>query len=108
MVEGAGQDRHSALRKSAASQAQVLTFAKDNFHTLTLTVPAGGETSIEAKMKSPYPLKNIFKLFLDPIIPDRGPDESKTTPDCGGNTEPSQNLIAFPSERGCRRGRQAV
>jgi hypothetical protein len=98
-VVESGRGRLPALRKSAAAQAQVLTFTKDNFNTLTLTVPAGGEAAIEAKMKSPYPLKNIFKLFLDPTIPDQGPGESKTTPDCGGNAEPDQNLIGGQLKR---------
>ncbi len=91
--EPSGIGRNTILVKSAARQAQALTFSKDNFTTLTLAVAAGAEATIDAKMKSPYPLKNIFKLFLDPTIPDQGPGESKTTPDCGGNAEPDQNLI---------------
>lgn len=98
VAEAAGQARRPALAKSSASPA-VLTFTKDNFHTLALTVPAGGEAAIEAKMKSPFPLKNIFKLFLDPTIPDQGPAESKTTPDCGGNAEPDQTLIGGQLKR---------
>lgn len=81
------------LKKSAAYPAHVVTFTKTNFHALTLNVPAGSENGIEAKMKSPFPLKNIFKLFLDPTIPDQGPGESPTTPDCGGNAEPDANLV---------------
>jgi|GEM_PF-2365347 len=92
-IEGAGRGLLPALGKSGVSQAQILTFTKDNFTTLALTVPVGGEIAIEAKLKSPYPLKNIFKLFLDPAVPAQGPGESKPTPDCGGNAEPDQNLI---------------
>lgn len=85
------------LRKSAAEYA--LTFTKDNFHAKTLRVADGATGAIEAKLKSPYPLKNIFKLFQDPTIPDRGPAESPTTPDCGGNAEPDQNLIGGQLKR---------
>lgn len=86
-------DNPPVMEKKSASNDFVLTFTKNNFHTLTLSVAPGGVGGIEAKMKSPYPLKNIFKLFLDPTIPDQGPSESPTTPDCGGNAEPDANLI---------------
>lgn len=85
------------LRKPSADY--VLTFTKDNFHTLTINVPAASVGAIEARMKSPYPLRNIFKLFLDPTIPDRGPSESPTTPDCGGSSEPDPNLIGGQMKR---------
>jgi hypothetical protein len=80
------------LKKEAASPTYAVTFTKGNFNTLTLPVPAASVGAIDAKMKSPYPLKNILKLFLDPTIPDQGPKESATTPDCGGNAEPVQTL----------------
>lgn len=76
----------AALGKPGAAAAE-LTFSKDNFHTKKIAVAVGSEANVEAKLKSPFPLKNIFKLFLDPSIPDRGPAESPTTPDCGGNAE---------------------
>jgi hypothetical protein len=93
VAEGAGHGRVPVLRKSGAAQAQVLTFTKDNFNTLALSVPAGGEATVDAKMKSPYPLKNILKLFLDPTIPANGPSESKPQADCNGSAEPNPNLI---------------
>jgi hypothetical protein len=98
-IELADREQHPALGKIAFAPGPVLTFSKENFNLLALTIPAGGETAIAAKLKSPYPLKNIFKLFLDPTIPEQGPGESKTTPDCGGNAEPDQNLIGGQLKR---------
>lgn len=60
----------------------MLTFTKNNFNTLSLAVPVNSPGSIEAKMKSPYPLRNILHLFTDSTIPDQGPRESPTTPKC--------------------------
>ncbi len=59
-----------------------LTFSKENFDTLTLAIPANALAGIEAKMKSPYPLRNILHLFTDPSIPETGPNESPATPKC--------------------------
>ena len=69
-------------RKSAASKDYVLTFSRNNFIPLKRTVSAGNGKRIDAKMKSPYPLRNILHLFTDPGIPERGPHESPPTPAC--------------------------
>lgn len=60
----------------------VLTLTKNNFNTLTFGVPENSVSNIEAKMKSPYPMRNILHLFTDPGIPETGPNESPTTPKC--------------------------
>jgi hypothetical protein len=72
------QNRSSASKAAATTVGHTLTFTKNNFDTLTLTVPSGTNDSVAARMKSPYPLKNILKLFLDPSIPDPGPTEAPT------------------------------
>lgn len=72
-----------AITKKYKKQKEyLLTFAKNNFDTLKLSVAPGTVKGIEAKMKSPYPLRNILHLFTDPGIPDPGPKESPTTPKC--------------------------
>jgi hypothetical protein len=68
--------------KAKSANEYVLTFAKNNFENLELAVSAMNATGIVAKMKSPYPMRNILHLFTDPGIPDQGPKESPTTPKC--------------------------
>ena len=68
--------------RSRESKDYTLTFSKDNFSTLELTVPEKEANNIVVKMKSPYPMRNIFHLFSDPGIPDQGPKESPTTKKC--------------------------
>lgn len=75
-----------------------LTFTKENFNTLALDVPVSTVNNIEAKMKSPYPLRNILHLFTDPNIPDRGPSESPTTPKCA-DSETVPDLIGGQLQR---------
>lgn len=69
-------------QKSALHNDYVLTFSRKNFSPLQRTVSVGNTTRIEAKMKSPYPLRNILHLFTDPGIPERGPHEAPPTPPC--------------------------
>ncbi|MFD2933839.1 peptidase associated/transthyretin-like domain-containing protein [Spirosoma flavum] len=73
-------------KKSAVPNDYVLTFSRKNFSPLKRTVSAGNGSRIEAKMKSPYPLRNILHLFTDPGIPERGPHESPPTPTCADVT----------------------
>ena len=68
--------------KLGKSKEYVLTFSKNNFDPLTLKVPVNEIEDIAVKMKSPYPLRNIFHLFQNPNIPDQGPKESPQTPKC--------------------------
>jgi hypothetical protein len=75
-----------------------LNFTKDNFNALELDVPTNAVTNIEAKMKSPYPMRNILHLFTDPNIPDRGPNESPTTPKCA-DAETVPDLIGGQLQR---------
>ncbi len=60
----------------------VVDFRKNNFHDLRRTLAQNEVTEIAAKMKSPYPLRNILHLFTDPGVPERGPNESPATPKC--------------------------
>ncbi len=59
-----------------------LTFVKENFDTMKLTVSAKFTKNIAAKIKSPYPMRNILHLFTDPNIPEQGSHESPTTRKC--------------------------
>jgi hypothetical protein len=68
--------------RSRESKDYTLTFSKDNFNTLELTVSEKAASNIVVKMKSPYPMSNIFHLFSDPAIPDQGAKESPTTKKC--------------------------
>lgn len=61
-----------------------LSFSKDNFNAIN--VGANATSNIIAKMKSPYPLRNILHLFTNSNIPERGPNESPTTPKCADTT----------------------
>ncbi|CAN5209554.1 hypothetical protein BH09BAC4_BH09BAC4_28630 [soil metagenome] len=74
------------VKKSAVPNDFVLTFSRKNFSTLKQTVSAGNRLHIEAKLKSPYPLRNILHLFTNPGIPERGPHESLPTPPCSDTT----------------------
>ncbi len=66
----------NAAGKSAASSAEhALTFSKNNFTTKTVTVPSGTQSGLAIKLKSPYPLRNILRLFSDPNVPEKGPQE---------------------------------
>ena len=67
-------------------EKEKLTFTKKNFYSLQMAVPAKSTNNIVAKMKSPYPLLNILHLFTDETIPNRGPNESPTTPKCADTT----------------------
>ena len=71
---------NSLSKASAAATASdhVVTFIKNNFDTLKISVLAGTTKSIAAKMKSPYPLRNVFKLFTVPGIPDPGARAAET------------------------------
>ena len=69
-------------KKSAAPNDYVLTFSRNNFDPLELIVSADNGKRVDAKMRSPYPLRNILHLFADPGIPERGPHESPATPAC--------------------------
>jgi hypothetical protein len=81
------------LAKNAASQADyMVTFSKSNFDTLKLGVSASATSDIAAKMKSPYPLRNILHLLTDPSVPERGPGEYPPTPRCATNNT-VENLI---------------
>ncbi|GAB3790491.1 hypothetical protein GCM10028818_60720 [Spirosoma horti] len=73
-------------RKSAVPNRYVLTFSRKNFSALKQTVSVGSSSPIEVKMRSQYPLRNIFHLFTDPRIPERGPHESPPTPSCADVT----------------------
>jgi hypothetical protein len=68
--------------KAGKSKEYVLTFSKNNFDTLTVKVPFNEVENITVKIKSPYPLRNIFHLFDNPNIPDQGPKESIQTAKC--------------------------
>ncbi|HEY5569931.1 MAG TPA: hypothetical protein VIK42_00475 [Bacteroidales bacterium] len=77
---------------SGVSKEYTLTFTKPNFDGLKMTVSANQVNRIAAKMKSPYPMRNILHLFADPTIPDQGPKESPTTPKCA-NADVVPDLI---------------
>jgi hypothetical protein len=70
------------ISKLRESKDYTLNFSKENFNTLELIVSANNMNNIAAKMKSPYPMRNILHLFSDPGIPDQGPKESPTTKKC--------------------------
>ncbi len=70
------------VKKLASKKDYSLTFTKNNFDILSMKVAANEVNSISAKMRSPYPMRNILHLFTDPNVPDQGPNESPTTPTC--------------------------
>lgn len=76
-------------KKVDSNKKYDIKFTKKNFNTLEMSVSTlqNANTHIEAKMKSPYPLRNILHLFTDPTIPERGPKESDVTPKCADAKE---------------------
>ncbi len=67
--------RGQSLAKPAAfSQHFVLSLTRNNYDPATVTVSVAGALSL--KMKSPYPLRNVLRLFTAPGIPETGPQES--------------------------------
>lgn len=83
---------------STKSEEYTLAFSKDNFDTLSLAVPANSANKIEAKIRSPFPLRNILHLFTDPSIPETGPNESPATPKCA-DAETVPDLIGGQLKR---------
>lgn len=68
-----------AGKAAAVSDAYALTFAKNNFTSKTVSIPAGTPGPLAIKLKSPYPLRNIFHLFTSPDVPVKGPAEYADT-----------------------------
>lgn len=67
-------------KRAATSKDYVLSFSRNNFQPISMTVPAGTQSGLAVKMKSPYPMRNILRLFTDPAIPSTGPAESPASP----------------------------
>ncbi len=76
----------------SANDFYALDFSKNNFYDLRVKPLLDELKNVQVKMKSPYPLRNIYHLFTDPNVPERGPNEAPTTPKCA-DSETVPDLI---------------